>query len=77
LALQPAREARDHLKATSKLDAPPASPVTARRAAAAAAAPATPSQPPLQVVVRIEDLALLVPISSRCGFKRIGLGYRI
>ena len=74
LALQPARDARDHLKATSTLDAlsgaPPPSPVTARRAAVAAPAAATPARAPLQVVVRIEDLALLVPVTSRCG----GLG---
>ena len=67
-ALQPAREARAHLKAPVGLDAMsalPQPPLTAQPAAVAAAA-GSPMKAPLQVIVRIEDLALVVPVTSRC-----------
>ena len=68
VALQPAREARAHLKATVGLDAGPIlpePPSAARPAAVAAAAAGAPAKAPLQVIVRIEDLALVVPVTSR------------
>ncbi len=72
MALQPAREARAHLKATVGLDAcgglPP---LVARPAAVAAVAGASAAKAPLQVIVRIEDLALVVPVTSRCGISLI------
>ena len=64
LALQPAREARAHLKATAGLSGLP-EPPSAARTAAVAAAGGGPGKAQLQVIVRIEDLVLVVPVTSR------------